>query len=376
MKKVYYIAHYDNADNKEQDRYYILAATNKMDYICQAAAENGFDVEIISASATKSPKNCRGQYRKAGDGVMLRLFYSPGRGNRLKNILGRALIKLQMFFYILTKVRKGDNVAVYHSLLYMRTVSILKKLIGFKLILEVEEIYGDVLKNEKAAKREMRYFRLADSFIFSTELLEEKINTADKPYVVIYGTYKTESDRNTKPDDGKIHLVYAGTFQNEKGCIESVEAAKLLDGGYVLHVAGFGSPDDIRRVEQAVKEYKYENGCQVVYEGLLSGEDYIRFVQSCDIGLAVQSPDAKFNKTSFPSKVLSYLSNGLRVVSVELDAVKRSAVSDFVFTCKNNDAQSVADAVRKAAKSDFADPRVTVDALDREFRKNLTQILS
>lgn len=48
---------------------------------------------------------------------------------------------------------KDSIVMVYHSLGYMSLVKRLKKLKGFKLIIEAEEIYGDVIGDEKHRKR-------------------------------------------------------------------------------------------------------------------------------------------------------------------------------------------------------------------------------
>ena len=70
---------------------------------------------------------------------------------------------------------------VYHSLGYMSLrEKNLKKLKGFKLIIEAEEIYGDVIGDEKTSQKEYEFFKIADGFIFPTELLSEKVNTEKK----------------------------------------------------------------------------------------------------------------------------------------------------------------------------------------------------
>ena len=50
----------------------------------------------------------------------------------------------------------------------------------------------------------------------------------------------------------------------------------------------------------------------------------LKFIQKCQIGLCTQNIDAAFNTTSFPSKILSYMSNGLEVVGVNIAAIKNS----------------------------------------------------
>ena len=58
MKKLHYIGYYDMPENKTENRNYVLAATNKMTYICSALNRAGWDVEIVSASGTKNGTGC------------------------------------------------------------------------------------------------------------------------------------------------------------------------------------------------------------------------------------------------------------------------------------------------------------------------------
>jgi hypothetical protein len=53
-----------------------------------------------------------------------------------------------------------------------------------------------------------------------------------------------------------------------------------------MHIIGFGSKKDVEKVEERVKELSQKCECKISYDGLLSGEDYIRYIQSCHIGLS------------------------------------------------------------------------------------------
>ena len=55
---------------------------------------------------------------------------------------------------MIKNTNKDSIVMVYHSLGYMSLVKRLKKLKGFKLIIEAEEIYGDVIGDEKTSQKE------------------------------------------------------------------------------------------------------------------------------------------------------------------------------------------------------------------------------
>ena len=172
-------------------------------------------------------------------------------------------------------------------------------------ILEVEEIYSDVMAKKKKQNREKEdfMFSAASSYIFSTELLNREINSGNKPYVVCNGTYNTTQklvEEKIFDDKDKIHCVYAGTFDPRKGgAAAAVAAAKFLPSDYHIHILGFGNDAETKAMKDLTSEISKKSIATVTYDGLLSGEEYIRFIQSCDIGLSTQNPDAAFNATSF-----------------------------------------------------------------------------
>ncbi len=370
-----YIAFYDCLQNKEENRNYVLAATNKIDYICHALNSVGESVELVSASATKGKTNCKEKKIEMKYGNTLKLFYSLGRGNKGKNVLGRFFIKVCMFFYLLIKLKKDEPVIVYHSLAYMRLISLLKKIKKFSLILEVEEIYADVLGSSKKKKDEMKFFEKADAYIFPTILLDELINKERKPYVLIHGTYGVEPNRNVSFNDDKIHVVYAGTFDPRKGGCVAAEAAEFLSDKYHVHILGFGTAEEISSVKDIVERTNAKSGASVTYDGLLSGEDYIQFLQKCQIGLSPQNPDADFNGTSFPSKILSYMSNGLRVVTVRIPAIEGSAVGNDLYYYNEQSPEEIAKAIMQIDLSDGYNGREKIQELDRKFCENLKDFI-
>ena len=264
---------------------------------------------------------------------------------------------------------------VYHSLAYARLLTFFKKRKGFRLVLEVEEIYADVTGREKDRKTEQQLFALADAYVFPTELLNEKLNAANKPHCIIYGTYQVEEDRHCSFNDGKIHAVYAGTFDPRKGVLDVVQAARFLDERYHVHIIGFGSKKDTENAVAAVKETAAECTCALTYDGCLSGEDYIRFLQSCQIGLSPQNADAKFNDTSFPSKVLSYLANGLRVVSIQIPSIARSAIGELISFYSESTPKAIAQAILNVDMAKPYDSRAKIETLHEDFVQKIQSLL-
>lgn len=368
-----YLCFYDK--NFDEGRNFVLAATNKIDYVVNAIKSVGNDVEIISASTISN----KGYYKKRTEvldgGVKLKLFRANKWGNVFQKIWATVYFKFAIFFYLLFNVKKGEKILVYHSLAYMKQVKLAKAIKKFNLILEVEEIYGDVVNSEKIAKKELEFFNTADAYVFPTEILNEKVNKSGKPNVIIYGTYNVQKQITDKFNDGKIHCVYAGTFDPRKGGIVVAEMARYLSEKYHVHIIGFGNKKDKELLLDTIERVKETAKCTVTFDGLKSGEEYIKFIQSCHIGLSPQNPDAKFNDTSFPSKVLSYLSNGLRVVSVKIKSLKSSKINDILYYYEDSEPSKIAEVIMGINVNESYDSRALITELDCDFKEQVKQII-
>lgn len=376
MKKVYYLGYYDIPENKEENRNIVLAATNKMAYIIEAMEKAGYCVEVISASQTKNGKSYPAKTVTIGENSSLRLFKTLPWGNKVRRVISVLFSRLQYKQYILRNITANDTVIAYHSVPYADFLVKAKKKIGFRLILEVEEIYADVNGKEDDRKKEYKVFEAADAYIFPTELLNQKLNTKSKPYAIICGTYKAEPDKKIKFNDGKTHIVYAGTFDPRKGgALAAVGAAEFLNGDYILHVIGFGSNDDKQKLLNEIERVSKVSSCKVSYDGLLSGDDYISFVQSCDIGLSTQNPSGEYNDTSFPSKILSYMANGLRVVSVKIPAVETSDIGEYMYYYVEQTPEEIAEAIKMVDIDKPYNSREIIFKLDEKFVCDLKNLL-
>lgn len=369
-----YLAFYDIEKNEAENRDLTMSVVTKLNYIFNCIDRNNIDCEIISISGTLNSKPVKAKKIKISDNITLELPFSLGRKNRFVRILDRWQIKLKAFAKLL-KIKKNDTLVVYHTMSVVRLVSLAKKIKDFKLIIEVEEIYGDVWNRAEVKKRELKYFRLANKYIFSTELLNEKINTEDKPYVTINGTYGVEKERYTKFNDNKIHIVYAGILEPQKGCLDAVRAAEFLDESYVIHILGYGRDSHKNELERAINEVNSKSNCQVIFEGTRTGEKYIEFLQSCHIGLSPQLTNAGFNEISFPSKVLSYLSNGLRVVSIGITSLRMSKVGGLLFFYEENSPKAIANTIKSIDLNDNYDSREKIKELDIEFTKDILDLI-
>lgn len=372
-----YLVYYDIPVNKAENRGYSPAAAAKIDYMCAVLNRLGVPVELISASVTGNRKGCGGKLVWLSEKTCLKLFPCMGIGKLTKRLLGRLLFQLQLFFYLLFHIRKGEPMLVYHSLGYAGMVRLLRKLKKFRLILEVEEVYGDVSGREWDRRKEFRLFSVADAYVLPTQLLNETINPGKKPYILLHGTYQAEPDRGSRLfADQKIHCVYAGTLDLRKGgAMAAAAAAEYLPDCYHIHILGFGNREQTDCLREQVDRIAKKSKCGISYDGMLSGEDYITFLQSCDIGLSTQNPDRVFNATSFPSKILSYMANGLQVVSVRIPAAEGSAVGEFLHYYDQQTPEAIARAIQSVDLTDEEDGRQHICNLDIRFAEDLLVLL-
>lgn len=366
-----YIGYYDLYSSKIK-RSYATSAVNKIRYMLKSFGKAYDRVDVFSCSVNLEPNfKIYASEVVTSENVHIHYPLSWGGKGKLHRFLLCLWIKICLFLYLILHARKGEHVYVYHSTGYGKSILWAKRIKKFKLILEVEEIYSDVQKdNRKIKNNEYLHFKSADAYIFSTNLLNESLNSQHKPYIVINGTYEVESKISDKFSDGKIHVVYAGTFDMRKGSVlATIATAKFLNNNYMIHICGFGTKDDEQNVIRLIAQSNNSAECKIQFHGLLKGNDYISFLQKCHIGLSTQDPTADFNATSFPSKILSYLSNGLSVVSVRIAAVEQSEVGSYVTYYDEQIPEKIADAIVQATIDN--DSRQLISNLSKQFDENV-----
>lgn len=374
-KSIKYVGFYDLKDSKS-DRVSTLAATNKMDYIANAIERAGYEVEFVSPSWMADDSDIKFEKKKnviLDDGVSLTLCPSWITRNKITRNIKIVFSLAWLFFYLLKNVKRNEKILAYHVQWISIPIRAAKLIKGFDLILDVGEIYQDIMVYKDVfATWEDKLINAADSFILSTELLAPKI-ASNKPYIINYGTYKTIKKSREPIEDGKIHLVYAGIIDSiKKGAFNALEASRFLTEDYHLHIIGFG---ELKKLKKLIKTYNIDNKCRVTYDGLLSGDEYTSYLQSCHIGLSTQSMDGEYLGSSFPSKILCYLSLGLRVVSCYIDCVSKSKIGDIVTYYTDDDPKLIADSIMRINILEDYDSKGIIKELDKQFVEDIKSLL-
>lgn len=370
--KIYYLIHFDNKTNRNVTP----SAITKGKYVASALASCSSEVEIVSlAYPTKDSQD--EVYYQVSENVICHLFKGKYSNNRIIRYLNHKLYDKKIRKYLKQNVKKDDIIVVYHSLANMKLVKYIKKNVTDKIVYEVEEIYGDVINDEKTKIKELKAFKNASSYIFSNDYLNTIINTKQLPYVTCYGTYEIPTMYKETFNDNLIHCLYAGTLDCQKqGAAIAINTARYLPNNYIIHILGFGTSQDLSYTKALIDEINKQQGAtKVIYEGVKLNEEYLKFIQKCQIGLSTQNMDASFNDTSFPSKILSYMSNGLEVVSANIEVVKNSKIGQYIHSYEVQDEKEIANVILNInlnAKSNNVD---VVKELDKEFKEDLKAML-
>lgn len=380
MKRIKLICFYETLDARFK-RKFILSATTKIDYIISVLNRLGYGVDIISAAIAEGGqlRFCKGSTREVGSGNTLTTFGCislPSR--RLTRKIDESIIFRKLRDYLYRNISPEDIVLAYHSPRYAKMLTDLRKQRKFTLIGEIEEIYQDVQSmGERLDGQEYAFFNICDKYIFPTHLLNEKLNPdGKKKSLIIHGLYNVVPDRNVTFGDNKVHIVYAGTFDPRKGgAAAAAAAAAHLPENYHIHICGFGSQEATNNIVRAIDEIGRHSKAKVTFDGLLKGDDFISLIQKCEIGLSTQNPEAAFNATSFPSKILNYLSNGLKVVTINIPAISNSEVGDQLFYYDEQSPEAIAAAIEKAHGERGFDGRGLLKRLDQQFGESLDSFL-
>ncbi len=378
MSKIVYLAHYDVANG---GRCTSPAGTTVMEYVIDCLKRAKRETVVLSPALSRQTL----PYQELTLGETVRAILLPTeRCPKCWQLISRFLRKRhqhrRLIRALLEQVDDGDTLLVYHSLSFMDAVKTVLKKRNINLILQVCEIYGDVAENERIKKRELEFFQLADRYVFQSEMLNRLINTRRLPYTVLHGTYHTVDDRTVvhpliDTAQGKTHCVYAGTLDPRKGGGTAVQAALFLPDRFHIHILGFGTDSEVQQMKDLIADVSSRCGCTVTYDGCLSGDDYLNFLGGCQIGLSTQQPDAAFNATSFPSKILAYMANGLRVVTVRLPAIETSQVGNDLFYYDENTPEGVAKAIQAIDLADDYDGKRVIQQLDTAFFASFCRLI-
>lgn len=379
QKEIKYIGFYENPLGKSK-RNQALSATNKMDYIATALYEAGVKVHMVSPSWMLNDK-AQPVYEKTTTNKVLSwkkvtAVSSWRTSTKLGGYFKILWSLIWLFGFLVKNVKKGEKILVYHSPWLALPIILAKKIKHFHLILEVEEIYSKVWTiNNFLTVWEKKLINAASSYIIVSELLGNYL--PKKPKIIIYGNYNTQNGTKLSRNEKEIKIVYAGSIDDTKGGANNiVDCVDFLPEIYKIKIIGYGNKKDIEQLKSKINlKRKNKNIASCDFYGVKRDKEYSEFLLNCDIGVNSQT-NGTYMQTAFPSKILSYLSHNLTVVSTPIESVKNSELASYVCFSEEDTPQSIAQAIQNIDFKKLKDPREKLKELHVEFVDELKKELS
>ncbi|MDY2698850.1 MAG: glycosyltransferase [Lachnospiraceae bacterium] len=375
--RIKYISHYGCKDAwRRRDN--SPASDSKKDYLFEVINRCGYGVDHIS----RAFGSVKGQYipsyvEKRGINTF-RYFSTFGlQTNPILRVLNRWFVHIQFFFWLLFNLKKGEQIMIYHSLGYDSTFILLKKIKKLRIIGEIEEIYQDVHSySNRVCKNEFKFIDICDDLVFPNTTLNERLNHNGRTNITVHGIYQVNNYIPASFNDGKIHVLYAGTFDPVKGGAKAaVQAAEFLSDSYHLHITGFGSEELADNLKKEIERVQPLTKAAITFHGFLNDKEFLDLMHHCTIGLCTQDPTNKLNLTSFPSKILNYMANGLVVLSGRNKAIEESRVGDIVYYYDEQTPQSMANAIMSIKSPNGEIGKERLRTLDKIFEQEIRSIL-
>ena len=378
QQEIKYIGFYDLPTSKYK-RAATLSATNKMDYICDSINKAGFNVHLISPSWYIEKLSHIKYHKKAEIKISkhkkLTLVPSFKTSNKYTEYLKIIYSLTWLFFWIILNVKKEEKILVYHSPWLALPLIWAKKIKKFEIVLEVEEIYGEVWTIKKMLSQwEKKIIEKADSYIAVSDVLADILG--NKVKAVVYGNYSISLEENIHKNNDLVNIIYAGAIDYVRGgAYNAVCCAKFLPDNYKMHLCGYGNSNSIIELEQMIAQINLEMSREAcVFHGEIPDNKFPQFLHNFQIAINPQKGGQNMD-TLFPSKIIKYLSHNLRVVSTRIKSIDKSAIASLITFSNDETPESFAKAILEIDLNSEYDSRNKITNLDEKFINDLRGFL-
>ncbi|MGD0351475.1 MAG: glycosyltransferase [Verrucomicrobiota bacterium] len=142
---------------------------------------------------------------------------------------------------------------------------------------------------------------------------------ASAPTEVVPGFVPEELPPWTPTAGGEVRFLYTGGLDPTRGVDLLLEALEQLpERGWHLDITGYGPLTE--PVARFAQETRWRG--RVAYRHALPTEAYDRLLSQCHVGLNCQRISDPISGVTFPSKVFTYLTAGLMIISTKASGVE------------------------------------------------------
>lgn len=367
-----YIGFFDSESNEYENRISHMSSSNKMKYVSNTLNEIGEKVEIISPSWTLNNSYYKGKKVNLTNDIELILFPTVPYVRYISQLLSLLFLTI----YLIINCKKSETLIVYHSLVLMPVINILKYIKKVKIILEVEEVYSLVIdEKNKKYDTEMKYIRSMDKRIVVSTQLKDMIGYKDD--ILLYGSYINRVDVNIEKNPYSI--VYAGTIDKLKGgsftavqMMEYIESEKIK-----LYVLGTGGDKHLSEIEHMINKINNDKGYKsIIFLGKKTGDEFNSLMNKFTYALNLQNTGG-YMSSAFPSKILTYFSFGQQVISTKIDSIYDSNFSNYIHFKNNDNLELLAKEIERMINNGTQHDNVStlILKLHEKFKKELLDII-
>lgn len=154
----------------------------------------------------------------------------------------------------------------------------------------------------------------ASCFCFLTDTMN-CINKPERPYVIVEGISSVNIKEESKFQEKRHIVMYAGGLYEKFGIKDLVDAvSEMQDDSFELHLYGEGNSVDY--IKSASKKCS-----NIKYMGVVGVDEIKRAESDAYLLINPRPVDEEYTKYSFPSKTLEYMSSGTPVLTTKLSGI-------------------------------------------------------
>lgn len=376
--KTYYMCFYSDKETENTIVTY-PSVISKIDYIVHCLKRLEQNVSVVSIAPSIKGK-FDGAVKKIDENEEHIFLKSYTPENRIFKKISFIIHNLRILAFLFKNVKKDDTVLVYHSLYNRFWFKAYNCFAKRNIILQIEDVFSELSsETEKFEKIEWRILKSVDKCICVNDILKNDLRKT-KMTLVSMGNYSLPK-KFLKQKTDRIKLVYAGVIEQERNAaFLAARAMEFLPSNYELNILGFGTDKNIADLEKLISDINSRKTEKCVfYLGKKSGDAYYEFLQSCDIALSTHAYDEKTMSSAdytFPSKVLAYLGNNLRVVAQRLSVLEKSSVCEFISFYDKPEPEQIAKCIQQIDLNKEYDSREHIKELDQKFLVGLGNMVN
>lgn len=244
------------------------------------------------------------------------------------------------------------------------------KILGFKLILAVEEDYSFFKDNIKLISRfkcwTIRRFDFLNCqcsnaiVVISTYLKKKYLDLKVRNVVLVPITARQNYHEDKKTFNNPVQVVYAGTFADKDGVNDIIEgffAFNKLYKNSQLIMTG-------KSAQQLLYKERFQNQKNIIFKGFVPDSEFYQMLRNADI-LCMCRTESDFANAGFPFKLGEYLATGNPVICTKVSDVENYLTEKDAYLINPNNPQEISGALSEIVNNPDAAMKKGINGLEK-----------